>query len=279
MTEGIREALTRLGGMLPANTGATIFAHIGGVGRAGLPQEDPQERADAAAAEEAAAYASQPALSAMPPQAGQHQLYSRVVLTAEARNAKHIRTPVEPAYGIVVYNAPARQWVTRDGNPAAPVDTWDTIVAVRDDDTDDDDQQHLQCGRILLYMYNNDELTPPAEATVEDDPELDMYRPPERNSASFSEGDAITLNDLIAPSSYSYPRYPDKALIADVFPGTIYMAQSAKNLVYPADCVIRCKHPETGAIQCHLIHSSLLVPYEIAAARAEDNSLSEGNPP
>ena len=54
----------------------------------------------------------------------------------------------------------------------------------------------------------------------------------------------MTINNSV-PSKYAYPRFPDKAIVVDVFPGTTFLAQDTSHEATPVDCVIRCQAPPT----------------------------------
>lgn len=186
------------------------------------------------------------------PDTMKHPLYSRVSLTPEAR--KEQKFPCEPAYGVVAFVSPTRQWVMRGGDPTCALEPWDHIVAVRRGE------------EIKLFMYMGHDLRAPKEDNIDKDADLDGYRLPERNV--FLCGDVVCL-DPHKETGYAFPKYPAQGVVVDVLPETQFFSESTSRGCTPADCMIRCKAP-SGTEECYLIHSSLLVPYS-SASRYADN--------
>ena len=91
-------------------------------------------------------------------------------------------------------------------------------------------------------------------------------------AGSLAHGDEVTINNSV-PSKYAYQRFPDKAIVVDVFPGTTFLAQDTSHEATPVDCVIRCQAPFDGRLVCHLVHSHYLIPYEDAAAEESGGRL------
>lgn len=181
-----------------------------------------------------------------------HPLLSRVTLTPEAR--KKQKTICEPSYGVIVYNAPTRQWVVNGGDPCHALEPWDCIVAVRHGE------------RIKLFLYEGKDLRAPKEENLDLDEVLDSYRLPERSM--YLCGDVVCL-DPDKDSGYAFPNYPAQGVVVDVLPETVFYAENTNTVCTLADCIIRCKAP-SGTEECYLIHSSLLIPYSVAAGNADN---------
>lgn len=181
-----------------------------------------------------------------------HPLFSRVTLTPEAR--KKQKTICEPAYGVVVYNAPTRQWCPNGGDPSRALDTWDCVVALRRGD------------EIKLFLYEGHDLRVPKEDNLDVDVALDSYRLPDRTM--FLCGDVVCL-DPNQESGYAFPRYPAQGVVVDTLPETQFYSENTNTVCTIADCVIRCKAP-SGTEECYLIHSSLLIPYSAGGNDADN---------
>ena len=176
-------------------------------------------------------------------------LYSRVTLDPKAKGSKNSSVLREPDYGIIIHLTHSPQWITENGNPLLPVSSFDTIVATKLDD------------KLTLFPYHSSQLR---EANIDDidiDEELDNYRIKE--AKSFIVGDEVVADS----DSIKYPIFPNRGVVVDIFPETIYVASNINHHIEAVDCVIRCI---VSGSQCenYFMYSGTLISYADAMLRA-----------